>query len=192
VSDCLLELSTQHHIHARSKGVIDDDEELLFVVLDRKHIDASHLTADAFPSDRLKKPEASVARRRFTLEREVVVEIIEPALKRGKEFLGVAKAIAGDIRQLKVCVQGQIIGRAFCVVDMVEPGDFDGHGALSFSERLVGKAGSKPTLAALKPILREDLAGTFGAVTPLEAAYAVAPPAIAGKSPEQQELSVQE
>ena len=164
-SACADELKTLHHRGFwHSHGPVKHTETVVFAVFGQHECDGARLAPSAFATDQLKKGELSVARASHTSCDDFQKHVVSGAEAKGA-FRGVVKALAGDIRALPYTVPGAHppkIGKALCVIDIVEEDDHDGHAALKFSdaqELLTAKQKSQIRIA-----IKADLAETFGEI----------------------------
>lgn len=169
---CPAELVSQHFCSAKSRGVVEDGETLVFAVLDVSHVGPNgRLTPKAFPSDRLSREEASLARLAFTTKDEFMREVVQPAVGSGKLYQGVATVIAGKVRELDFPITENIKAASLCVIDKVESSDFDGHAVVTYSRHVTELSENQNRIGRLKQVVRMDLANEFSELKDISDVY---------------------
>jgi hypothetical protein len=170
-ADCKDERNTQHHLGVGfGFGPVRNDENLLFAVFSGTPRDTTtrKLLKGAFETRQLVRAEVSVARRIYTQPAEFQTRVVDPAVGRENEFVGVA-CVAAEVLRLMPFSMAGVNGRAVCVLDKVSPSDFDGHAALAYSE---GQQSLTPKQrAAIRELIRADLADAFGEIIAIDVAF---------------------
>ncbi len=116
-----------------SPCIVDNEEPIIYVILDPDHYKNGILTHAAFSKSKLKEGSLSVSRANYTTADQIKKSVIDPQLIRNKErkFVGVIKATCRDIRSIKM---NNETTRAICVIDDGTEND-SAHAHLSFSEK---------------------------------------------------------
>lgn len=108
---CPLEEQPQHE---SSPGVVQDDEHVLYVLVDPLHTKDGDLSGAMFRGSQLKAGELSVCRVRYATPELINDCVVTPLLsKEGRTFVGSLVAVAGEIRSI-TNEEGQ---QLYCVVD---------------------------------------------------------------------------
>ena len=129
MDECPKELESQHHA---SPGVVEDDEVIIYVLIDPDLYENGSLKKSAFSKSTLKKKELSVCRGHHSAAAEAKEKIFEPqAIKQPeRKLIGAYNTVCSSIRGLLIC---DTESRAICVIDDASD-DFVGHAHLGFSD----------------------------------------------------------
>lgn len=116
-----------------SPCIVDNEEPIIYVILDPDHYKNGILTNAAFSKSKLKEGSLSVSRANYTTADQLKKSVIDPQLIRNKErkFIGVIRATCNDIRSIRMSNENT---RAICVIDNGTEND-TAHAHLSFSEK---------------------------------------------------------
>jgi hypothetical protein len=133
-ADCPKELEQQspHHCY----GTVQDDEPIVYVLVEPDHYRDGDLQKNAFSHRSLKTGELSVCRARYSSRRELQHEVVdkllqgEPPQGGRRRFVGLFQAMCWEIRRISVEYPKQ--NRAICVIDDGQP-SFQAHAHLSYS-----------------------------------------------------------
>ncbi|MBP1297476.1 hypothetical protein [Bradyrhizobium elkanii] len=153
-----------HHFRGKwfGFGPVQDSEALVFAVFATTKTNGQRLSAKSFDRQKLVKAEQSIARQSVTTRKTFKEAVVRTGEASKGNFIGVATASAGTIRAIfsnawPAAAPREI--RGFGVLDLVEKGDFDGHGTVGFrSEATLTKPRE---LGALREFLMFDLADKF-------------------------------
>jgi hypothetical protein len=99
----------------------------------------------------------SLGRVRYVTRRAFDNQIV-----RNDSVIGIALAHVSAIRRLRADIatpNGVLEVKSVCVIDLVEPGDCEGHAAMGYSEAINGM--SERQLGKKRKAIRMDLANTF-------------------------------
>jgi hypothetical protein len=157
--DCPKELAQQspHHLY----GTVQDDEPIVYVLVDPDHYKNGELQKAAFSQTRLKEGTLSVCRAQHSSRIEIQREIIDKLLKGTpapgrRKFVGLFRAICRDIRSITLEYPRR--NRAICVIDDGQP-NYKAHAHLSYS----AIAGEKDYWARnSRQAVRANLIDAFG------------------------------
>jgi hypothetical protein len=160
-----------HHFRGKwfGFGPVQDDEFLVFAVFETTMRSGRRLSARSFDRKKLINAELSIARQALVTKTKFDVAVARRGEAMKGKFVGLATANAGTIRGIfsedwPKAAPRKIFG--FGILDLVEPGDFDGHGTLGFLvEATVPKTRE---LGALREFLMFDLADKFSDIRPIE------------------------
>ena len=178
---CPRELESQHYRAAEGigHGVVGDGEEVALVVY-RPPTKGMTLVATIedsdFPRDPLVRMNLSLARLQHTSLATIISEVVD---ERGGERFCVGAAVAKvcELREIEVNyapngLASRVSGKAFCVVDLVEAGDHEGHSALGYSDLVNQSSPLKPPQRAqVRNNLRRDLRDAFATIYALESIF---------------------
>jgi hypothetical protein len=172
---CPDEQTTCHHL-GNGPGPVRDDEVVVLAVFANTNRVNGKLTGDSFRNSQLKRGELSLARRQHTNKQEFIACVLTPGAAREGQSEGGCTANVCDIRQ-KVLIAPDVAApeltvRAICVLDMVVPGDHEGHAALKYAE-LPGQIPER-RLGSLRAMIREQLAEQFSDIATCDEIWAVA------------------
>jgi hypothetical protein len=167
MTDCVEERRTQHYRGAWfGFGPVQDDERIIFAVFDTTKVNDCRLTAKSFDNKQLSANNESIVRSSFVARAVFDQMVVERGKPEKGNLVGIAWADVSNVRQLKAEFNlgrpTTINVRAFCVLDRVERGDFDGHAAMGYAETPNGV--SEGQLGKVRPFIRMDLANTFSQI----------------------------
>jgi hypothetical protein len=171
--DCERETTSQHYQAEQGGGFgpVCPDETVLLAVFQSTAYDAAlqRLEPKAFKPSQLKNFEFSVARRAHTGRSDFDEYVIAPAQRRGDPLIGIASAQVGSIKDLMfVCPDTvpNLVGRAVCLLDLVEQFDHDGHASLGYSESQYEL--TEKQKKNVRARIHADLADLFGGANPID------------------------
>lgn len=173
--DCAQELVTQHHLgDGAGFGPVRDEESVLFAVFEStpRNSSTGRLLKGAFLTKQLVRSEVSMSRIDYTSAQDFMNFVVDPATKQAGAFLGVVCTQASKLRALIIHVTETLPikqGRAVCVLDKVSKYDFDGHGALGYSE--CQDALTQKQKETVREYIRADIASTFSEIVSMEDVY---------------------
>jgi hypothetical protein len=160
------ELETQHY---RGRwygfGVVRDCEQVRLAVFERTQRNGSRLTAKSFDGKHLAGKNESVARALYITRRVFDQRVATTDVERKGALVGVACADVSRIRSIPAEFKmnlGTVRLRAFCVLDRVEQGDFDGHATVGYTDAPAGVAQGQ--LGTVRMAARLELANAFSEV----------------------------
>jgi hypothetical protein len=163
-SVCVEEHSTRHYRGRwRGFGPVRDREHVLYAVFAATSRNDGRLTAGSFTKN-LNDCTESLARRQY-----VTIRIFDDYIARNSRVDGISRACVADIRHLRADIitpAGTLNVKAMCVVDLVEPGDCDGHATMGFSEAISGI--SQTQLGKKRQAIKMDLARSFSRIESIE------------------------
>ena len=124
----------------------------------------------AFSISKLRKSNLSVARKQYTPPSELQTFVVDPILARTGEVFGFARALVKEIRHISYrSIDDVKLGKAFCVVDHVEPSDHDGHATIGFSD--VEKSVKDNDKRKYRPFAVADLVEKFSSLLDITSVY---------------------
>jgi hypothetical protein len=162
---------TTHHFRGKwfGFGPVRNDESLIFAVFETTAISGRRLNIKSFDRKKLIAAEQSIARQ--ALVKKTVFE--NGVARRGEavkgKFLGLATAKAGAIRGIFSEGWPEVAPKklfGFGILDLVEDGDFDGHGTIGFL--IKATVPNKRELGALREFFILDLADKFSEIHSIE------------------------
>jgi hypothetical protein len=161
---CVDEQSTRHHLGRwHGFGPVRNAEHVLFAVFPATKRSGIRLSATSF-TRHLNNSTQSLARSSY-----VTRSVFDRAIAKNEVVDGVASAHVERIRKLSADIEtptGTINVRAMCVIDLVEPGDCDGHATMGYSAAMGGV--SQKQIAKKRELVKMDLANTFSEITTVE------------------------
>lgn len=164
--ECAEETTTQHHLGTgHGFGPVENDEFVYFAVFDQTKRDGNLLSADSFDNKQLKKEGLSVSRASHITLAIFNDEVVKPASNPKGALVGISRALTGAIRSLTSRIQlnsAEASVRAFCVLDSVQPGDYDAHATLNYGELPSGVSEGK--IGVVRSRARMDLADVFSSI----------------------------
>jgi hypothetical protein len=92
-------------------------------------------------------------------------EVVKHGANPKGALVGLSRALTGEIRSLKSRIQlnsSETLVRAFCVLDSVQPGDYDAHATVNYGEFPTGVSEGK--IGAIRSKARMDLADVFSSI----------------------------
>jgi len=165
--ECERETTTQHHGGpAGSFGPVQNDEQIVFAVFDDIERDGLELQANSFDNNDLKRTQLSLARGRHTARATFDQHVVRPGTNPRGALVGVAKVLVDEVRKILATIRlnsGTESVRAFCVLDLVEPGDYDGHCTVGYGERTSANLSQKQ-INEVRAKARLDLADAFSPI----------------------------
>lgn len=164
--ECAEETTTQHHLGAgHGFGPVQHDEYVYFAVFDQTKCDGNLLSADSFDNKQLKKEGLSVSRASHITLAVFNDEVVKSGSNPKGGLIGISRALSGAIRSLTSRIQLNSIEvkvHSFCVLDSVQPGDYDAHATLNYGEFPPGVSEGK--IGAIRSRARMDLADVFSSI----------------------------
>jgi hypothetical protein len=164
--ECAEETTTQHHLGAgHGFGPVQNDEYVYFAVFDQTQRDGSLLSADSFDNKQLKKDGLSVSRASHITLAVFNDDVVRAGSNPKGALVGISRALTGAIRSLTSRIQlnsSDVSVRSFCVLDSVQPGDYDAHATLNYGEFPPGVSEGK--IGAIRSRARMDLADVFSSI----------------------------
>jgi hypothetical protein len=164
--ECAEEKTTQHHLGAgHGLGPVDDGEYVYFAVFDQTNRDGTSISADSFDNKQLKKEGLSVSRASHVTLVVFNDEVVKLGSNPKGGLIGISRALTGSIRLLTSRVQlnsSHVSVRSFCVLDSVQPGDYNAHATLNYGEFPAGVSEGK--IGTIRSKARMDLADVFSSI----------------------------
>jgi hypothetical protein len=144
-------------------GPVQDNERLILAVFDQTPRSADSLTSNSFKH--LVDNSESVCRAFYVTSQVFETQVAQPGQQTKGAFVGITVASARSIRRLRTdftMSHRMITVQSICVTDRVEPGDYDGHATMGFSEPIEALG---QTLKGKKRLaIRMDLAKEFSRI----------------------------
>jgi len=162
--DCVEELHTQHY---RGKwhgfGPIFDHERVLFAVFEKTKRDGILLIANSFDSQSLARCEQSIARVSYLTRNQFDLHVAGATTSKKGSLVGVALVDVSRLRALCARIETPVAVhvRSLCVIDRVEPGDYDAHATIGYSKASAPDGIGETRLGKLRSRIRMDLANAF-------------------------------
>lgn len=129
MSACARELSKQKEL---SPCVVDDDEDVVYVLINPDYWDGLDLKAAAFSKTKLRGHDLSICRARYTSVERARSKIVEPYIEsiQTRKEAGGLRAVCADLRQVRH--DDVPDKRLVCVLDDGLEG-FEGHAVIGFA-----------------------------------------------------------
>jgi hypothetical protein len=160
-----------HHFRGKwfGFGPVQNDELLVFAVFEKTATNGRRLNFKSFDRKKLIAAEQSIARQALVTKSVFDIAVARRGETSKGRFLGISTANAGAIRGIfsenwPESAPKKIFG--FGILDLVEEGDFDGHGTLGFLVETI--VPNKRDLGALREFLMFDLADKFSEIQSFE------------------------
>jgi len=159
-----------HHFRGKwfGFGPISNDEFLVFAIFEKTKRNGQRLSIGSFERKKLVDATQSIARQTFVTRATFRREVAERGEASKGKFIGISTIRVENVREIiseAWPLSSPRLIRGFGALDLVEEGDFDGHGTIGFlAEAVVPKARE---LGPLREFLIADLAEKFSEIMPL-------------------------